>query len=100
LAVNDAFEARRVVAFGGGHGLFATLRAGRSLLADRVIQDLTAIVGFLMTEDPAEEFAGHLMLPHRAICEWQSQRYFRRVKSVKISNRFCSIDFLMRTVKT
>lgn len=43
--MNDAFAARRVVAFGGGHGLFATLRAGRSLLADRVIQDLTAIVG-------------------------------------------------------
>ncbi len=35
----------RLVAFGGGHGLFATLRAGRSLLADRVIKDLTAIVG-------------------------------------------------------
>jgi uncharacterized cofD-like protein len=34
-----------LVAFGGGHGLFATLRAGRSLLADRVIEDLTAIVG-------------------------------------------------------
>ncbi len=34
-----------VVAFGGGHGLFATLRAGRSLLADSVIKDLTAIVG-------------------------------------------------------
>ena len=35
----------RLVAFGGGHGLFATLRAGRSLLADFVIKDLTAIVG-------------------------------------------------------
>lgn len=35
----------RLVAFGGGHGLFATLRAGRSLLADYVIKDLTAIVG-------------------------------------------------------
>lgn len=35
----------RLVAFGGGHGLFATLRAGRSLLAEYVIKDLTAIVG-------------------------------------------------------
>jgi uncharacterized cofD-like protein len=35
----------RLVAFGGGHGLFATLRAARSLLADYMIKDLTAIVG-------------------------------------------------------
>ena len=35
----------RMVAFGGGHGLFSTLRAGRSLLTESVIHDLTAIVG-------------------------------------------------------
>ncbi len=43
--MSDNQNLGRLVAFGGGHGLFATLRAGRSLLADYVIKDLTAIVG-------------------------------------------------------
>jgi uncharacterized cofD-like protein len=43
--VSDTQVLGRLVAFGGGHGLFATLRAGRSLLADSQIAELTAIVG-------------------------------------------------------
>jgi uncharacterized cofD-like protein len=43
--VSDVRALGRFVAFGGGHGLFATLRAGRSLLANSEIEDLTAIVG-------------------------------------------------------
>lgn len=43
--MSEALVLGRLVAFGGGHGLFATLRAGRSLLTNQLIQDLTAIVG-------------------------------------------------------
>ena len=35
----------QVVAFGGGHGLFATLRAARALLDTDAITNLTAVVG-------------------------------------------------------
>ena len=35
----------QVVAFGGGHGLFATLRAARELLDANAITNLTAVVG-------------------------------------------------------
>jgi uncharacterized cofD-like protein len=43
--VSDTQAMGRLVAFGGGHGLFATLRAGRSLLTESLINQLTAIVG-------------------------------------------------------
>lgn len=43
--MSDTHVLGRLVAFGGGHGLFATLRAGRSLLTDSQIAELTAIVG-------------------------------------------------------
>jgi uncharacterized cofD-like protein len=39
-----AERAQSVVAFGGGHGLAATLQAMRRLVADLVVDDLTAIV--------------------------------------------------------
>lgn len=43
--MSDTQAMGRLVAFGGGHGLFATLRAGRSLLTESLINQLTAIVG-------------------------------------------------------
>ena len=43
--MSSANSPARVVAFGGGHGLSATLRAVTQLLASREISDLTAIVG-------------------------------------------------------
>ena len=43
--MSESSSLGRVVAFGGGHGLFATLRAARALLDAAAITDLTAIVG-------------------------------------------------------
>lgn len=43
-AASSAERAQSVVAFGGGHGLSATLHALRLLVADLVVDDLTAVV--------------------------------------------------------
>ena len=43
--MSESHSLGRVVAFGGGHGLFATLRAGRALLDATAITELTAVVG-------------------------------------------------------